>query len=84
MHYPHKWTEKWFFYSVVSQISILSNKGFLLGVVLFPPTFLQKPLLFKKFKIILSEVGMDILGTIYKSRALKYQVEGNRIKQKNQ
>ena len=53
----------------------------------FPPTFLQKlwpfnDLFCSKSSIILSVVGMDILGTIYKSCALKYQVEGNRINKK--
>lgn len=87
MHYPHKWTENDFLHSVVSQISIFPNEGFCSESSSFPPTFLQKlwpvnDLFCSKSSIILSEVGMDILGTIYKSCALKYQVEGNRINKK--
>ena len=97
MHYPHKGTKNGFLHSVVPQISILPNEGFLLWVVVPPPpplklpfclhTFLQqlgpfKDLFCSKSAIVLNEVGMDILGTIYKSCALKYQVEGNRLNKK--
>lgn len=51
-------------------------------------TFLQKiglkDLFCSKSSIILNEVGMDVLGTICKSCALKYQVEGSRLNKKSQ
>ena len=85
---PTQMDRKMIFYIVFfSQISIFPNEGFCSESSSFPPTFLQKlwpfnNLFCSKSSIILSVVGMDILGTIYKSCALKYQVEGNRINKK--